>query len=211
MLPYTTGAALLLCFPFMSSFGQTGTSDSVTISGGPCVDSALSIKSPVPAVVITWMLNGTTVVASHAATQTADSVVAGGNGGGSAANQFSLPDRLYVDAYGNMYIPDYLNNRVQKWAVGATSGITVAGGNGEGRNPNQLYWPSGVTVDAQGNIFIADQNNDRIQKWAPGVDSGVTVAGLNGELEEPTDLFMDAHGSLYVSSQFGGPIPMTFA
>ena len=204
MIPFTLGAALLLCFPFIPSYGQSGASDSVIISGGPCIDSPISIISPIPATAITWMINGGTVVSKHTATKTTDSVVAGGGGNGSSASQFSLPDRLYVDAYGNMYIPDYLNNRVQKWSVGATSGITVAGGNGQGKGANQLNFPSGVTVDAQGNIFVADQGNDRVQKWAPGATSGVTVAGLNRELEEPTDMFIDTQGSLYVSSQFGG-------
>jgi hypothetical protein len=41
--------------------------------------------------------------------------VAGGNGEGSAANQFSYPTGLFVDASGNIYVADSYNHRIQKW------------------------------------------------------------------------------------------------
>jgi sugar lactone lactonase YvrE len=43
------------------------------------------------------------------------SAVAGGNGFGSAANQFEAPTGVFVDAKGNIYISDYGNNRIQEW------------------------------------------------------------------------------------------------
>ena len=98
--------------------------------------------------------------------------VAGGNGYGSAAKQLTLPYGIFVDPAGNVYVADRDNNRVQKWAPGATEGVTVAGGNGMGSGPNQLFNPYGIAVDAAGNIYIADSGNDRVQKWAPGATSG---------------------------------------
>lgn len=203
MKRYPLTLTLLLGFPSFALYSQSGIPTSITISGKPCVNSPLSITTPVPATGITWMLNGSTVVSTQTATQTATTTVAGGNGAGSAANQLSSPDRLFVDAYGNMYIPDLNNYRVQKWAAGATSGVTVAGGNGSGYAPNQLSRPTGVTVDAQGNVYVTDQFANRIQKWAPGATSGITVADYQVGVSDPTDLFMDAQGSLYVSNQFG--------
>ncbi len=91
--------------------------------------------------------------------------VAGGNGSGTAANQFDFPDGLYVDGAGNVYVSDQVNNRVQKWAPGATYGVTVAGGNGQGGSQNQLYSPKGISVDGQGNVYIADAFNNPIQEW----------------------------------------------
>ena len=52
--------------------------------------------------------------------------VAGGNGQGSAANQLYSPMGITLDASGNIYIVDMYNDRIQKWAPGATEGITVA-------------------------------------------------------------------------------------
>jgi streptogramin lyase len=134
--------------------------------------------------------------------------VAGGNGRGSAANQFYYPTGLYVDSIGNVYVADFHNHRVQKWPPGADSGITVAGGNGEGSAANQLAFPEGIVVDKKGNIFIADYLNGRIQKWAPGADSGITVAGgiAANQLGGPTAIFIDASGNMYVSERDGARI-----
>ena len=60
-------------------------------------------------------------------------VVAGGNGQGSQnLNQLWNPMGFFIDTAGNIYIADSRNNRIQKWAPGATEGVTVAGGNGDG-------------------------------------------------------------------------------
>lgn len=131
--------------------------------------------------------------------------VAGGNGEGSAANKLNSPTSVYVDANGNIYVADADNNRIQKWAPGATSGVTVAGGNGEGSAANQFSSPKGVFVDASGNIYIADASNNRIQKWAPGGAKGKTVAGGNGagsnanQLHYPTGVFVDANKNIYIA------------
>src|SRR5438132_4420345 len=91
----------------------------------------------------------------------------------SAANQLSYPAGVFLDATGNIFVADAGNNRIQRWAPGATQGVTVAGGNGPGSAANQLAAPPsftvvsssfGVFVDASGNIFVADYNNNRIQK-----------------------------------------------
>ncbi|MBS1663885.1 MAG: gliding motility-associated C-terminal domain-containing protein [Bacteroidetes bacterium] len=156
-----------------------------------------------PAQEIVWSRDGVVVDKQTAVLQTSATTVAGGNGAGSALNQLVNPDRLFVDAYGNMYIPDYGNHRIVKWAAGATEGVVVAGFGGMGSGPSQFNLPTSVFVDLQGNLYVADQQNDRVQKWAPGATSGVTVAGAGGDLLSPTDIFIDPKGNLYASSQDG--------
>ena len=90
--------------------------------------------------------------------------VAGGNGWGSAPNQFGFPSSVYEDNNGNIFVADNFNHRIQKWTPGSTQGITVAGGNGAGSAANQLNGPAGVYIDDNRNIFIADQSNNQIQK-----------------------------------------------
>jgi len=99
--------------------------------------------------------------------------IAGGNSSGQAANQFNFPDGLFVDANGNAYVSDQINNRIQKWEPGSVSGATVAGGNGQGSAQNQFFGPKGIYVDHNGDIYIADSFNNRVQKWSrrSGIDT----------------------------------------
>ena len=134
-------------------------------------------------------------------------VAGGASGVGSPAAQLVNPIGVYVDGSGNIYITDNGDNRVQKWAPGATSGTTVAGGNGPGSNANQLNGIAGIYVDAGGNVYVADQNNNRIQKWAPGATAGITVAGGFGygsgssasQLSAPSGVYLDGNGNIYVA------------
>ena len=61
-------------------------------------------------------------------------IEAGGNGTGSAANQFSSQVDFTLDASGNIYIVERNNDRVQKWDPGATEGKTIEG---KKRNENK--------------------------------------------------------------------------
>ncbi|CAF4049802.1 unnamed protein product, partial [Rotaria sordida] len=54
-------------------------------------------------------------------------VVAGGNGPGSEANQLYDPRYVLVDSTGVMFISDGNNNRIQRWLPSATSGETILG------------------------------------------------------------------------------------
>ena len=91
--------------------------------------------------------------------------VAGGNGSGNLPNQLTIPVSIYLDTQGNLYIADGRNDRVQKWAPGASQGVTVAGGNGQGSSLNQLYNPNDIYVDSNGDIYVSDGDNHRVQKW----------------------------------------------
>jgi hypothetical protein len=103
-------------------------------------------------------------------------------GGGSAANQLNSPLDLAFDSANSLYITDRINNRVQKFLNGTSSGITVAGwANGTyGLSPTQLYYPKALVIDSNDNIFIADVYNHRVQMWNKSSSYGTTVAG-NGK------------------------------
>ena len=91
------------------------------------------------------------------------------------------PEGVAFDASGNLFIADFVNNRIRKVT---TNGIitTVAGNGSTGYSgdgvaaTNASHPPAGVALDASGNLFIADWNNNRIRK----VDTNgiiTTVAG----------------------------------
>jgi outer membrane protein assembly factor BamB len=86
-----------------------------------------------------------------------------------------------MDSNQNVYVADYLNNRIQKWALNWSyqSPQTVAGqaSGASGSGPSYLDDPTAVSLDAGGNVYALDQSNGRVQKWTAGATSGTTVAG----------------------------------
>ena len=141
-------------------------------------------------------------------------IIAGGNGNGSANNQFNTPRDLFLDSSNNLYVMDAGNYRIMKWAPGATEGVLVAGGNGYGNDLNQVPGSGGFHVDSSGNIYTPDSNNHRVIKWAPNATEGIVVAGGNGQgsnanqLAYPNDVYVDNLGFMYIAQsgyQGGNP------
>jgi uncharacterized protein (TIGR03437 family) len=138
--------------------------------------------------------------------------------GGPATSASLYPIATAVDASGNVYIVDSVNNRIRKVAP---SGIitTVAGngsrgyaGDGGSATSAELCNPQGVAVDTSGNLYIADYRNARVRRVA--VASGVisTVAGsatasslgdggpaTSAELQSPVAVAVDGPGNLYIA------------
>ena len=100
-----------------------------------------------------WMKD---VVRCYRRGQTSGTLVAGGNGQGTALNQLNWPTYVCVDGEHAVYVSDNGNHRVMKWVKGAKEGIVVAGGRGQGKDLTQLSYPNGVRVDAAGNVYVAD-------------------------------------------------------
>ncbi|CAF4583226.1 unnamed protein product [Rotaria sp. Silwood2] len=65
-------------------------------------------------------------------------IVAGGNGYGSAFNQFLGLHQSYIDRDQSVFVADFHNYRVMKYAVGSKEGTIMAGGDGKGDNVDQL-------------------------------------------------------------------------
>jgi sugar lactone lactonase YvrE len=91
--------------------------------------------------------------------------VAGGVGPGS----LTYPEGVAVDASGNVFIADTLDNQIDEVSGGVfkiIAGTGVAGYSGDnGPAVNaELDAPADVAVDALGNIYIADTNNNVIRE-----------------------------------------------
>ena len=94
------------------------------------------------------------------------------SGDGGAATNATLfdPENVAVDATGNLFIADCINQRIRK--VDTNGIITTIAGNGNpsfsgdgGIATNAAMWgPSAVATDASGNQFIVDSDNNRIRK-----------------------------------------------
>jgi sugar lactone lactonase YvrE len=143
-----------------------------------------------------------------------------GDGGPATSAHLNAPFSVALDAPGNLYIADYLNNRIRKVDLAgiittiAGSSLTPGfGGDGGLATAAQLNKPQGVRLDAVGNVFIADTFNNVIRKVdlagkistvAGNFALGAGYTGDNGpatsaQLDFPTQVSADAAAELFIS------------
>ncbi len=144
-----------------------------------------------------------------------------GDGGQATAAEMSYPGALGIDASGNVYFGDNLNNVVRKITP---AGIitTVAGnhllgggysGDGGQATAAELDGPQAVVFDKNGNMYIPEYGNNVVRKVSV---SGVitTIAGnqlagngysgdggqaTDAELDRPEGIAFDASGNMYIA------------
>ncbi len=113
-----------------------------------------------------------------------------GDGGLAVNAQLYDPYGVAVDASGNVYIADELNNRVRKVStagiITTVAGIGTAGFSGDGGSATQaqLHFPLNVAVDSAGNLYISDLFNNRVRKVSP---AGIIVTFAGGGAANPGD------------------------
>ena len=112
--------------------------------------------------------NGTiTTVAGFGVAGSAD------NGGLAVNSLLHYPSSVSVDTTGNIYIADFINNRVR---MVTTNGLisTIAGdgkfgnaGDGGPALAASMYFPCGVQVNSAGKVYVIDSLNTRIRLLTP--------------------------------------------
>jgi len=111
---------------------------------------------------------------------------AGYNGDGilATAAQLNNPNEVSFDAGGNLYIADWINNRVRKvdkstGIISTIAGTGTAGYNGDGiaATAAQINGPCGIIFDNAGNIYIAEYGGARVRKINIGSGLISTIAG----------------------------------
>jgi sugar lactone lactonase YvrE len=192
---------------------NNGMTASLPVGYNVAVDASGNVYFPSPNLNAVFELSS-----SGALTRVAGTGAGGyyGDGGQALSAHLSNPFAVAVDALGNLYIADTLNNAIRM--VSTTGVITTVAGNGTmgysgdggAATSATLSQPYGVTVDAAGNIYISDQNNQRVRKVSGGVIttvagtgaqgySGDGGAGTSASLNNPDGLAVDASGNLYIA------------
>lgn len=142
-----------------------------------------------------------------------------GDGGLATYADLNTPEGVAVDAAGNLYFTDTMNNRIRKLTFlspcNGTTGncpaivTTVAGssppggyggfsGDGGPAIDAQLNRPFGIALDAAGNIFVADSYNQRVRmiNIATGIITTIAGTGVEG---------FSGDGGPALSATFGFP------
>ena len=141
-----------------------------------------------------------------------------GDNGPAVEAKLNHPDAAAVDTRGNLYISDYINNRVRK--VNTHGTITTIAGTGKPAdytNYDQtgpatrapISVPQGIAVDRRGNIYVA-RDSTRVRRiTAAGQISTIAGAGfgyggdhgpaLKALFHDPEGIAVDANGDVYVS------------
>lgn len=146
-----------------------------------------------------------------------------GDGGPASSAQLNLPEDVFLDSAGNVFIADSNNAIIRE--VDASSGniVTVAGnaalgygytGDGGPATSAQLSFPVGVAVDAKGDIFITDPQNNVIREVSGTTQiittiAGTSVGGFNGDnipatsaqIYVPIGIFVDYFGNVFFADQ----------
>jgi sugar lactone lactonase YvrE len=141
-----------------------------------------------------------------------------GNGGAATNGSLKSPTGIALDAFGNMFIADYSDNRIRKVdtngiisTLAGTGALGAYSGDGGPATNAVLPQPFGVAVDAAGNCFIAapfvgclvlkvDTNGviTRVAGKFIGF-SGDGSAATNASLAYPYSLAFDSVGNLFIA------------
>jgi sugar lactone lactonase YvrE len=139
--------------------------------------------------------------------------------GGEARGAALGPSAAVLDSIGNLFIADWINNRVRRvdaqtriiTTYAGTGTRALSGDNGPA-TAAQLDRPSGLTFDSAGNLFIADSSNHVLRKIDARTRiittyAGTGTRGFSGDngpasearLAEPRDLAFDSVGNLFIA------------
>ncbi|CAF1114269.1 unnamed protein product [Didymodactylos carnosus] len=84
-----------------------------------------------------------------------------GKMGTNSSYHLNRPQDVTLDQYGNLYIADTSNRRIQRVIVQDGSGTTMM----ETIVETTQYVPKSIAFDSKWNLYISDSNNHRIQRY----------------------------------------------
>ena len=82
-------------------------------------------------------------------------------------SHLATPQSMASDSFGNIYIADTYNHRIQEFSSTGKYISTLGISGVHGTDNEHFGYPTSVTLDKSGNIYVADFDNNRVQKFTP--------------------------------------------
>ncbi|CAF1565509.1 unnamed protein product, partial [Adineta steineri] len=133
----------------------------------------------------------------------------GCNGEGSQSNQLHYPFSLSFDRFGNMFVTDTVNSRIQKFfpmkdsfalsfnqpkfcssATWNFNGITFANVSTAGQDPRAIF------VNTNNTIYVANRENNTVIIWQEESINPTKI--ISGNFTSPNSLFVTSNGDIYI-------------
>jgi DNA-binding beta-propeller fold protein YncE len=118
---------------------------------------------------------------------------------------FGAPQGVAVDADGNVYVTDTLNDRVEIFDADGNF-ISTFGKNGDG--PGFFERPKGIAIDGDGHIWVADEVQDRLQVFNKDGQLltyvGYKHGDLPGQFQALIGVAIDKNNRVFTTEQYPG-------
>ncbi len=143
---------------------------------------------------------------------------------GLSASKLNDPLRVFVDSSGNLWVSDYLNNRVLRFdnasskLTGANADLVLGQSNfttnPSGTSTNKMKGPVGVFVDGTERLWVTDRLNHRVLRFdnSSNLSNGADANGVLGQadfmtgtsglsatkMNRPMGVYVDSKDNLWV-------------
>ncbi len=152
------------------------------------------------------------------------------NKGGLSAGGLANPLGVAVDANGNVYIADDVNNRVLQYdnpmatdtiadRVFGQPNFTSSEANNGGVSASSLNLPTGIALDTAGNLYVADYSNNRVLEYDSPLSTDTVADRVFGQpdfvsrrannggvsassLFWPVGVAVDSSGNVYIGDYY---------